>query len=103
MNTYLIAYNANAGCVLSATFDADSPAHAVEQFISWAPVSPHDDENKAAIKSVSICLPVDEEDEGIGYATSSDGSWFGLDSLEIEFVSADVQDADEVEAILFPR
>lgn len=59
MNLYLIIYGAENEAV---TFKADTPAHAIEQFCSWAPVSPDWDENRKAINNVFICYQIEPED-----------------------------------------
>lgn len=99
MERFLITYGADNDMV---TFDADSPAHAVEQFIDWAPVAPDAETNRSAITGVHVLVAVNPVEEGIGYAHSGDGSWFGLDALEVTFVPEEVaQDADDVEDYLF--
>lgn len=99
MERFLITYGADNDMV---TFDADSPAHAVEQFIAFAPVSPHAEDNRSAITGVSVLVAVNPVEEGIGYAHSPDGSWFGLDALEVTFVPEEcVQQAEDVEDYLF--
>jgi hypothetical protein len=101
MNTYLITYGADND---KATFEADSPAHAVEQFIDWAPVSDDEEASRASIESVSICIDVDATEDGVGYANCMDGSYFGLDELVITFVPQHrAQDGDDVEEYLFRR
>lgn len=92
MFTFLITYGADNEMV---TFQADSPAHAVEQFCDWAPVSPNFAENFAAITAVAVTVPVDRTDHGIGYAHASDGSYFGLDILNVTFVPEEIEDIEE--------
>lgn len=96
MHTYLITYGAESE---HATFDADSPAHAVEQFAAWAPVSPEHDDNVDAITGVMLCLPVKPTEDGTGYAHCSDGSYFGLDNLAVTFVPDSALDPDDDHAI----
>lgn len=99
MHTFLITYGADS---LMATFEADSPAHAVEQFVSWAPVSHDPEENEKAITGVDVLCPVKPSDDGTGYAhCPGDGSFFGLKDLAITFVPAEVHnDADEIKDYL---
>lgn len=55
MKLYLIVYGSDS---LMATFEADDRAHAVEQFVSWAPVSHNDQGNLDSITHVYICEEV---------------------------------------------
>lgn len=52
MKIYLILYGAENEMV---TFHADDRAHAIEQFISWAPISHDDGENEDSINEVFVC------------------------------------------------
>ncbi len=55
MKRYLILYGEDNDM---ATFEAEDAAHAVEQFVSWAPVSPDDQDNLNSINEVLLCSPV---------------------------------------------
>lgn len=83
-----------------ATFDADSLDHAIEMFVSWAPISANDEENRKSITEINFCSPIigweDEDAKGL-FATGADGSWFGADDLDIVTVPGHLTDADEIE------
>lgn len=100
MHTFLVLYGADNEM---ATFEADDAAHAAEQFVDWAPVSPSPEDNRNAINSIMMCLEVeswDNPDRPTIYATSSDGSFFPADDLKLKVVPADLTDPDDIERFL---
>lgn len=76
LSRFLIIYGANNEM---ATFEANGYEHAIEQFISWAPVGPTDEENRAAINEVSLMLPMTAIDNAVLAE--------GLEPIDIEWRS----------------
>lgn len=98
MNRYLIFYGADNNM---ATFEADNPQHAIEQFINWAPVSPNDDDNAEAINEVAIIIPVrmHEETESGVYAVI-DKTFGSIDRLLLTTVPNNIINENEIEDFL---
>lgn len=72
MNRYLILYGSENEM---ATFEAESPAHAVEQFNSWIGLPEYMVKEQYPINEVLFCAPiVNPEVEGQAYVTALDGS-----------------------------
>lgn len=99
MNRYLIL----SGCDNDmSTWEAESPAHAVEQFNAWVGL-PHDSKHDS-INEVLFCAPVvNPTVEGDPYVTALDGSWFGADDFEIKVVPHTITDINEIEDFLYPK
>lgn len=96
MMRFLILYGDNNDIV---TFDSDDHHHAIEQFVSWAPVSPDPEVNRLAINEICLAIPIEytDEENSLLYAVGEDGSYFGARDLSIVTVPANITDGDEVE------